>query len=84
MDKVLNKAKLDELIEMSRTYWQDIHPDLAQERCEKMSEYVKENFPKLWHISELIHSILSYYGMKPDATNEDIYKVLEVLGWAVK
>jgi hypothetical protein len=34
--------------------------------------------------ANLLSSILNRFGLKYDATNEDIYKVLEVLGWEVE
>ena len=86
MSKVINKAKLDELIGMVREYWQDINLTLADERANKMVRFAAEHFTERLKICELLHAILGgkFCGLKHDATNEDIYKVLEVLGWVVE
>lgn len=84
MGKVFKKAKLDKLIEMVREYWTNLDIKTAAERLEKMNTYKDKHFPKRCDIMPMLNSILSCFGMKQDATNEDIYKVLEVLGWEVK
>lgn len=84
MGKTLKKAKLDKLIEMIREYWTDLNIDLSVERLNKMHEYKNKHFPKCCDIMPMLNAILSCYGLKKNATNEDIYKVLEVLGWEIK
>lgn len=81
---MINKAKLDILIAMVREYWTNMDLESCERRLNRMTEFEKSEFPEKPHLSDFIASILSAFGVKPDATNEDIYKVLEVLGWEVK
>lgn len=80
--KVIRKTLLDEVIAAERAYWDDGGEDY---------EYVSNlhhkiaNETGLWAIcvSSLFTAITSSHGLKPDATNEDIYAVLRLLGWEV-
>ena len=83
MDKVLNKAKLDELIEMMREYLKCDYDDMVT-KCREIIAFANKHFSNVPRIVDFVGSNIAYGGMKPDATNEDIYKVLEVLGWEVK
>ena len=78
----LNKAKLDVLIAMVREYWANEGDN--GKRCERIAEYSENEFPKKIDICSFVRSIISAFGVKPTATNEEIYKTLEVLGWEVK
>lgn len=85
MDKVINKAKLDELINMVRAYYHDADFDTAEERCRKYLQFAQRHFEERWlAVVDFLQSVFPVAGFKPDATNEDIYKVLDVLGWVVK
>lgn len=86
MDKVINKAKLDELIVLIRAYLSSggIGGEEMRERCNEIISFAGRNFPYMLRLVDLIHVILGLGGLNHDADNEDIYKVLEVLGWEVK
>lgn len=83
----INKAQLDRLIEAERNLFcfEDI---TAEEKDKRIQESVGANFElkcKARHIDSLVFAIVARQtGIKPDATNEDIYKVLEVLGCEVE
>ena len=86
MKKVINKANLDELIRMIHGYYHD-EGDLStkQQDCRRHINFASDCFGSNWlETVDLVSSIVSGRGFKPDATNEDFYKVLEVLGWVVK
>lgn len=80
----VNKAKLDVLIAMVREYWTNLDIKSAERRVERINKFVDEELSEKPHFKEFLFSILSGFGVKPGATNEDIYKVLEILGWEVK
>ena len=79
-NKTIVKANLDAAIEAVRDYY-DISTgtDLVDTRRMMNACYATGEMC----ISGLLASILRYRGLKEDASNEDIYKVLEVLGWSV-
>lgn len=83
IDKVLDKAKLDELIEMTRNYWHERELSESTEKLIGMRKFYEKNFPRDLDLMGFLHSIISGLGMKPEATNEDIYTVLKVLGWVI-
>lgn len=81
--KTVNKAKLDKLIDMARAYLQRGDMENLDEQCIAIVSFARGNFPTM-RILDFVTSFMGYGGLKPDATNEDIYKVLEVLGWEVE
>ena len=83
IDKVLDKAKLDELIEMTRNYWHEGDISESTEKLIGMRKFYEANFPRDLDLRGFLNSIISGLGMKPDATNEDIYAVLRILGWVI-
>ena len=85
-EKKIPKAKLDRCIELSRRYFDIKTPmdhDLLDKKIEAFNELEREVKVGYIVLSDLMRGILDWYGLKNDATNEDIYKVLEVLGWQV-
>lgn len=78
----INKAKLDVLIAMVKEYWENEGDN--KKRCQRIQEYYEDEFPGKADIYAFVRSIISAFGIKPDATNEDIYKALEVLGCEVE
>lgn len=82
-DKTLNKTKLDELIERIRHYWHEGEVSEATEKLVSMRKFYEANFPRDLDLRGFLNSIISGFGLKPEATNEDIYKALEVLGYEV-
>ena len=83
MNKTISKAKLDAAIEAVRRYYD---PDEVNEgdAAKKLLDICNAVKPFcIVIISNLLSSIFSHRGIKADATNDEIYKVLEVLGWSV-
>lgn len=86
-EKKIPKAKLDHCIELNRRYFDVMSPfddDLLNEKIDVCNELEREVKVGVVILSNLLSSIMAYSGLKNDATNEDIYKVLEVLGWEVE
>ena len=83
----VNKATLVELIETVREYWsgnkeRDEAKALLNEACD-ISEKIAPPSQAM-SIRVFIQSILGYFGLKPDATNEEIFGVLALLDWEVE
>lgn len=79
--KKLNKKVLDKCIEMTRQYWQGEADgeDFLQERLD-----VAEKSGCSWlALVELLDSLLSRRGFKPNAANTEIYDILIMLGWVI-
>lgn len=83
----IKKAQLDTLISMNRGYWNhDITGiGLIDAKCKAMHLYARKTFGEDFgmELCALVSTIIKGNGLKPEATNEDIYKVLEVLGYEV-
>ena len=87
MNKI-DKKLLDELLDLHRGVAEAITAEEIREsvsRCMDKSDEIAEKNPAVcsYSLDNLAHSILSIKGMNRDASSEDIYKVLEVLGWEV-
>ena len=80
----LNKARLDILIAMVREYWTNINLDTAEKRLDRIRDFNESEMPKNPDLIAFLQSIMSAFGVKPTATNEEIYKALEALGYEVK
>lgn len=85
MSKTIRKPLLDKAIEQAR-FWFDVNVTTEEkdvhkylEACEAAKPYEMGDYG----LDNLFAAILRYRGLKPDATNEDIYKVLKFFGWAV-
>ena len=85
MRKTMSKVLLDKAIEKARHYYDVSLPFDDKDVGEFMdlSNAVSDQLG-LCIFSNLLASIFSYSGLKNDATNEDVYQVLEVLGWTVE
>lgn len=83
----IKKAQLDTLIEMNRAYWQmdTRDEDLLLAKCKAKRVYADEAFGDDLGmiIQDIVSGVLKYRGLKPDATNEDIHKMFEALGYEV-
>ena len=85
--KKIKKAQLDTLISMNRGYWNlnCDDDDLIKAKCKTKLIYARKTFGDIFGmgLDMFIGEIVQDLGLKPTATNEDIYKVLEVLGYEV-
>lgn len=82
MNKTIDKASLDKAIEAVRHYYDPVV--INEEGAAKEMLDICRAVKPIDCFIDLLSSILRYKGLKHNATNEDIYKVLEVLGWSVK
>ena len=85
-DKKLSKAKLDELLILCNEYY---HGDVVADKdaLDKMVEAGKalerDAGIGMFSLLDFVTGMIRSGGLKPDATIEDICKVLEVLDWQV-
>ena len=75
--QTISKVMLDELITLQKRYWGMPYDRDAANMILNEIWVVAQNHP----IRELVQAIFCGRGLKPDATNEDIYAVLKLLGW---
>lgn len=82
--KPIPKKLLDETIAECRKYWNDDPGGLSWADilplCQRLHKATGINWNS-W--SDFLSAILPRTGLKADATNEDIYAVLRLLGWEV-
>lgn len=82
--KVIPKALLDKALDMEREHWGSCGDPLINERiidvCMEIEAIARINW---FSINSLLSAILSVMGLKHNATNEDIYAILRLLGWEV-
>lgn len=87
--KKIDKVLLDGFIEVHRDLVQtDVMDGLAFSeavgRCHERAERVQAACGVYWGAADdFMHSLLRKGGIFPEASNEDIYRVLEMLGWEV-
>lgn len=86
-EKKLPKAKLERAIDLVKAYFDPTDWELSHSKLNDMHEAccALESKADLgsFVLLDFISCIVRYSGMNRGATNEDIYKVLEVLGWQV-
>ena len=92
--KKINKAALTAAIAAVRELWNfdrlvDSDPDEWAEhraetnaKCEAVDRHIGEY--TLYATNDFLRAILCPYGFNPDATDEDIFRALEVLGWNIE
>ena len=83
----VNKATLVELIDKVREYWsgnktKEEAKALFNEACDISEKLV--NPCQAMELRVFIQSIVGYFGLKPDVTNEEIFGVLALLDWEVE
>lgn len=79
----ISKKNLDEVISVTREYWKTGDTLLLDKRHSKADKLAKS--VGIWWdaVLYILDGVLIHHGFKPDATNEEIYAVLGVLGWEV-
>lgn len=84
MKKVIPKGLLDEALAYLKDYYHCSPTKQVLERTHTITHEIEFHTGVAWYsLEDLICSILSGSGVKPDATNEDIYAILRLLGWEV-
>lgn len=85
MKKIIPKELLDAAIDAERKYHRSevtLANLIASEKA--LAEVTHSgNLTAYTTWSRLLSAIFGYEGLKKDATNEDIYAVLQALGWEV-
>ena len=88
-EKTLPKAKLDAAIVAVREYcaldFKEVtehHREMAGHALDVCIEVTCGTGSGV-SVFELLECVFRSHGIKPDATNEDIYKLLDWLGWQV-
>lgn len=87
-EKKLPKAKLERAIDLVKAYYDPTDWEVSHSKMKDMHEACcaleRDAGLGSFVLLDFITCVVRYGGMKPGATNEDIYKVLEVLGWEVE
>ena len=86
-ENIIRKDQLDHLIELYRelndTPYESGNVDRIVKEGIKVAEAIEEDCGVNWNaFCDFTWSVVRF--LKKDATNEEVYKVLEMLGWKVK
>ena len=86
--KKIPKKPFEELVEITRTYWQEdftpmVTSALMKSRIEKAKELAKATGVDWMAFTDLIDALIKPEGFNPDAELDEIYCVLRVSGWEV-
>jgi hypothetical protein len=84
--KIIDKKLLDELIRLTKKYWETGDVDWIDARIEKakrLSDQIFNNTHSWLALSDFISGVVRTRGLKPKAENGDIYSALAVLGYEV-
>lgn len=82
-EKKLSKVKIDEMLSLTREYHENYtdNDSWYGPILQKRIAVAHDAGPVDWLY--LVDIVDGSYGMNREITNEDIYRVLEVLGWTV-
>lgn len=91
MNKIIKKSLLDELMDLCRelnnTAWSDTDArmDIIHRSTEKAQEIgrTSKEFVSGFSLQDCLMGILGVAGLNTEASNDEIYKILAVLGWEV-
>ena len=82
--KVIPKALLDKAVDLTRDYWRGIsHPRSLDDIASVTEEMDSITGINWYSLQNFLSSVFPDRGLKNDATNEDIYAILRLLGWEV-
>ena len=86
MDKVIDKAVFDVVIQLVRDYWSsnEYNAEKIQERLAVIRNFIDKHYKEYECLYEFLQVTIGSLGVNHDATNEQIYGALECLGWRVK
>lgn len=85
--KTIQKSSLDKLIRIVRKYYKTGDTDLLDVNTIVARQLSSEAFKNDAHwlaFADIASSIVSTRGLKPTATNEEIYRVFGILGYSVE
>lgn len=81
--KIIPKKQFDEVVALSREYWNSGVESILHERIDK-AEAIARPLGLSWLVPlEMVDSIISPSGLLPNADNDTIYTVFRVCGWEV-
>ena len=79
----VSKILLDKAISLTQEYYESGATETLSQLSD-ISRQIEAETGIWWNnIENLLGSVLSYRGIKPHATPEDIYAILRLLGWEV-
>ena len=84
--KKISKPLLDELIRLSRKYWRTGDTDLLETKNHAAMRLSEDTFGDNRHwfaFCDVVSAILGASGLIPNASNAQIYKVFEAMGYEV-
>lgn len=82
--KTIRKDLLAMFIEVSRNYWKTGNTDLLEERKDIVFEIERTSKIHWLWINDFIDSLIgSRSALFPQASNDDIYNILNFIGWEV-
>lgn len=81
--RTINKRDLDELIRLERKFYRTGDADILSARSVVCDDIAHATMTGLFAISDIVGGILQTNGLRPKATNAEIYAVFELLGWRV-
>ena len=85
--KQMNKQELDELIEVSKKYWETGDKDILDRRmvlAKKISYETSGNQFNWVGWTDLIKIIDGCINLKKHISKTDIYRIFEILGFSIK
>lgn len=81
--KKMPKKLFDEIIYLSRAYWEDGEEEILNKRIRLAQKVEKATGVDWLHTLDFVDSIVAGRSLLPGAENEKIYETLSVLGWEV-
>ena len=81
--KQIPKKQFDEVLDLSREYWETGGTTVLQERIKAAQEIKKATDIDWLAIIDFVDCIVRTTGILPDASDEMFYILLRVLGWEV-
>lgn len=81
--KQIPKKQFDELVRLSRQFWEGIDTTLLKDRIDVAMEIREATGIDWMAIVDFIDCIIRSTGILPGASDEMLYNLLRVLGWEV-
>lgn len=81
--KQIVKSQLDEVIKLSREYWETGNRGLLAVRMDAAEEVERATGIDWLSLLDTVDGILRRRGLLHEADNEKIYEVFRIMGWEV-
>lgn len=81
--KKMPKKQFDEIVDLSRAYWESGEEEILTERIHLAQKLEKIIGVDWLSILDFVDSIVRNRGFFHDAENDEIYCALRVIGWEV-